>query len=137
MHSTGMRGSGGRSRTDKRRVEAQVCELELQLLEPRVRRDPVTVDRLLHPDFVEFGSSGRVWDKPAVIAALTDNPGSAPAVSDLRAERLDADVVLVTYRAHHQGAAASLRASVWVRCAQGWRVRFHQGTVRPNDGEMP
>jgi hypothetical protein len=97
----------------------------------------MTVDRLLHPDFVGFGSSGRVWDKPAVIAALTGNPGSAPAVSDLRAERLGADVVLVTYRAHHQGAAASLRASVWVRCAQGWRVRFHQGTVRPNDGEMP
>lgn len=43
------------------------------------------------------------------------------------ARPLTGDVVLVTYRAGH-GGAWSLRASVWQRDADGWRVRFHQGT---------
>lgn len=82
---------------------------------------------MLHPDYVEYGSSGRVWDRDGIIAAL----GAAPAVpgvaSDFAPCRLAEDVILLTYRI--LGSRDSLRSSAWVRDAEaGWRVRFHQGT---------
>lgn len=108
-----------------------VRALELRLLDPAVRRDRAAVDRLLHPEFVEFGASGRVWDKASVLESLSADTGPSPTVSGLRSERLSGDAVLVTYRAQRPGATASLRASVWLRDAEGWRVRFHQGTPTP------
>jgi len=39
---------------------AEVAGLEM-LLQPQVRNDPERLLSLLHPDFSEYGSSGRVW----------------------------------------------------------------------------
>ena len=44
---------------------ADVVALELSLLDPQVRRSPERVERLLHPDFREFGASGAAWDRAA------------------------------------------------------------------------
>jgi hypothetical protein len=67
--------------------EQQVIERELALLDPELRRDPDRIRALLHADFVEFGASGRVWDR-ASIAAVTSGTldrswprSSAPCVS--------------------------------------------------------
>ncbi|MBO0827232.1 MAG: nuclear transport factor 2 family protein, partial [Streptosporangiales bacterium] len=42
---------------------AEVVAAERALLDPRVRGDRARVEPLLHADFVEFGSSGRRWDR--------------------------------------------------------------------------
>ena len=49
-------------------------ELEERLLQPDVRRSPRAVADLLADEFVEFGSAGRIFDKPQIIAALRDEP---------------------------------------------------------------
>ena len=118
---------GAIPRVDDQHVRA----LELRLLDPAVRRDRGEVDRLLHPDFEEFGASGRVWGKASVLESLSADISPPPVVSGLRSARLSGDAMLVTYRAQRPGASASLRASVWLRDAEGWRVRFHQGTPTP------
>jgi ribonuclease HI len=106
----------------------QVRSLELQLLDPAMRRDRAAVERLLHPDFVEIGASGRVWDGHSVLDSLGADTRSAPVVSELQAKWLSPDAILVIYRAQRPTGTASVRASVWLRDAHGWRVRFHQGT---------
>lgn len=109
-----------------------VLRLELALLEPATRSDPELVSGLLDEEFVEFGASGRTWDRASIIASLAASPGAAAAeVLDLRATPLGPDAYLVTYRAR-TAERASLRSSVWVRADDGaWRLRFHQGTVAP------
>ena len=107
-----------------------VRDLELRLLDPVVRADRAAVEQLLDPAFTELGASGRVWDRQAVIEALSEEPGERAEVQGLAAEHLARDVVLVTYRARTP-ARSSLRASVWVRHGDAWRVRFHQGTPIP------
>lgn len=105
----------------------QVVDGELALLRPDVRRDPRQVVALLHPDFVEFGASGRVWDRGSIVSVTsgTDAPIQA---TDLRTRDLGADAVLVTYRSREPGRGA-LRSSVWLRDpAAGWLLLFHQGT---------
>src|SRR5215208_2033188 len=77
----------------------QVRALELRLHDPAIRCDGAAVERLLHPDFVEIGASGRVWDKRSLLDSLSADTRSAPAVSELQATRLSADAILVTYQA--------------------------------------
>lgn len=105
----------------------EVVARELRLLDPAVRSDAAAAGELLHPEFEEYGASGRVWDRDAIVAALTDDPGVSGVAHELRPVRLATDVVLLTYRI--EGEAGSLRSSVWVRGEdREWRVRFHQGT---------
>jgi len=48
--------------------------LERRLLMPGTRRSPEQLAALLCDDFVEFGSSGKAYDKAGIIAALSAQP---------------------------------------------------------------
>ena len=107
----------------------EVISKELLLLRAAVRAQPDVVMGVLHGSFREFGASGRIWDRTSIAEALAAGPDGAEA-EDLRALRLGADVVLVTYVAR-RADRRSLRSSVWVREAAGWQLVFHQGTPIP------
>jgi Domain of unknown function (DUF4440) len=49
-------------------------QLEERLLAPDVRGSPAAADARLGDDFVEFGSSGTVYDKASILAALQEEP---------------------------------------------------------------
>lgn len=109
----------------------EVIRREKLLLDPALRASAEDVAALLHPDFVEFGASGRIWDGEAIVAALSSDPASGES-TDFRAVALGADVVLLTYRI--RGERGSLSSSVWVLDpVDGWRLRFHQGTPHWRD----
>ena len=138
---------------------AEVVKRELLLLDPAVRADLGKVRALLHPDFVEFGASGRIWDAEAIAGSLAADPAPDQAAPDqgaihqgaidkgtidhravaLRAVDLEpmslsADIVLLTYRIDDP-ERPSLRCSVWVRADDGqWLLRFHQGTLVRSTG---
>jgi hypothetical protein len=106
-------------------------ECELRLLDPAVRRAADQVDAMLDPEFVEFGASGRRWQRGEIIAALAaDSDSAAPTVLDLAGIRLAQGVVLVTYTSD-DGKRRCQRSSIWRRTIDGWRVLFHQGTLIP------
>ena len=44
-------------------IAPELRRLELMLLDPDVRRDSRQVEKLLAEDFLEFGSSGRIWTR--------------------------------------------------------------------------
>lgn len=107
--------------------EALVEELERELLGPLVRGDIGRTAVLLHPDFMEIGSSGRVWTRDAMMMALQEDPGERTDIEILGADRIGADAVLLTYRSYAR-SGATLRSSLWVLDGGRWRLRFHQGT---------
>jgi hypothetical protein len=113
---------------------AEVVRRELLLLDPAVRADLGRVRGLLHPDFFEFGASGRIWDAASLVEALAHNstPLGHGAAVDLVPVSLSVDTVLLTYRIDGQ-VRPSLRSSVWLCSAEGeWLLRFHQGTRCPS-----
>ena len=65
-------------------VEHALRELEERLLQPDVRRSPRALADLLADEFVEFGSSGRIFDKPQIIAALRDEPPIHRSLSEFK-----------------------------------------------------
>lgn len=108
----------------------QVIDNELRLLRPEVRNTASEVERLLHPDFVEFGASGRRWSRDDMVAAIGSMfaDDDAPTAREVEAVRLAESVVLVTYVTEGPRGRAR-RSSVWRKASDGaWQVYFHQGT---------
>jgi len=112
--------------------------LERQLLDASVRGDPVAVDRMLSDDFMEFGSSGNIYDKAMVIVSLSaerEGPAIGRTIEDLSVRLLSEGAALLTYVAvrHLAGDASrrkTLRSSIWRLSPEGiWRMTFHQGTI--------
>jgi ribonuclease HI len=107
--------------------ESIVESLERELSGPDVRGDIGRTGVLLHPDFMEIGSSGRVWTRDAMMMALEEDPGRHTELEILGADRIGTSAVLLTYRSYSRSGTV-LRSSLWVLDGSKWRLRFHQGT---------
>ena len=110
--------------------ESEFLSLERLLLEDEVRHSIRHLERLLHDDFREFGSSGRVYDKSMMIdMMMREDKGGQPdvVIREFRVTPMAPDCTLVTYRT--VGASGQVRrSSVWVQEEGRWRLMFHQGT---------
>lgn len=104
-------------------LEDEIRELEEQLLTPTIRASADALDRLVSDQFVEFGSTGRVYKKPDVIALMLASPNITASLIDFRVLAVTVDVALATYRTER-----SVRSSLWRREGRAWRIVFHQGT---------
>ncbi|MEV7278886.1 DUF4440 domain-containing protein [Streptomyces sp. NPDC093111] len=116
---------------------------ELRLMDPAARVSAAEARRLLDPEFVEVGASGRRWTYEEMLAALpgleggtADGPRYEP--SGLRGVLLAPGLVHVTYETLIDGRRA-LRSSLWRKAegegeaeeatsGTGWRMYYHQGT---------
>lgn len=111
-------------------IETLLRELELSLLQSSVRKSE-RVAELIDENFVEYGSSGQVFNKTQVIACLRAESPSQVTVSQLTVQVLAPEVTLVTYRAHRHSEPPvhSLRSSIWKHRSGQWQIVFHQGTI--------
>jgi hypothetical protein len=116
-----------------RSLEQHLRGLEEQLLQPGIRKFAEEVAALLDDDFVEFGGSGRIFDKQQVVEALRAESPVRLSLTDFKAVLLAPDVALAPYRAIRYGDSAeppihSLRSSIWKLVEDRWLMVFHQGT---------
>jgi hypothetical protein len=106
--------------------------LEAGLLTNAVRKDATRVQELLADEFCEFGSSGAVYSKAEILAALRDEEDVRIAMKEFACREVGEGVALVTYRSERIDAdgsvVAALRSSLWVWRAGRWQMAFHQGT---------
>jgi hypothetical protein len=111
---------------------SELRRLELLLMDPAVRRDRERVSSLLAADFVEFGSSGRVWTRDSIIELMGCETYEAPTAEGFACRMLDERVALVTYKTVRMTAKRervfTLRSSLWTIDSGNWKLRFHQGT---------
>jgi hypothetical protein len=111
-------------------------ELEERLLESEVRRDRAQVSALLAEDFLEFGSSGRVWTRAEILDLLATETYTQPEMIDFACRRIAEGVALATYKTVRMDAGErteTLRSSLWTQKSGTWQVRFHQGTKVGNE----
>lgn len=99
--------------------------LERSLLDSSVRQSTEQLSKLIADDFLEFGSSGKVYNKQDCIKP--DETSRKFVVSDFKIKELSKDVMLATYKTTEDGIA-SLRSSIWQRYGDEWKMIFHQGT---------
>ena len=109
----------------------EIRGLEEAFLEAEVRADASQLEPLIADEFVEFGSSGRVWDKASVLKALPAESGLAFSLSGFVANELGPDRVHTTFRMAVRDSGSerhSLRSSIWILRSGRWQMLFHQGT---------
>ncbi|WP_046779475.1 DUF4440 domain-containing protein [Streptomyces yangpuensis] len=116
---------------------AEAVAREMQLMSPGVRTSRVLTDRLLDPEFVEVGASGRRWDRRAMLAALPEMEGGAEdgpryEPAGMTGVELAPGVVHLMYETVIDGRRAR-RSSIWRRSddGAGWRMYYHQATPVP------
>jgi hypothetical protein len=95
-------------------------------------------DAALAMEFVEFGQSGRRWERAEVLAAMAgDAPRDDIAIDGLEISMLGPNAALATFdfvvTGAHGTLARSRRSSIWVRRDGRWQLRFHQGTRVPGE----
>lgn len=118
----------------------EILALELSLLDTNKRHDRQWLEQVLAQGMVEFGKSGRVYDRDTIIEALLDEtpaPGRFDLIEPTLTE-LSADTALLTYRLRptaeaHGQTVGSLRSSIWRRRNGRWQLVFHQGTAAAPD----
>lgn len=97
------------------------------------RFDRRWMDRILHPDYSEVGTSGKIHTREATMASTSREVDLKVRLPhrNYSLDLIDEDVALVRYISHDSLNGVerrALRCSIWVYTNQGWRLRFHQGT---------
>lgn len=88
----------------------------------------------LSSDFFEFGRSGRVHTRDAVLSAARHAIAAVLPLRELEIRPLDDNTAQVTYVSEFGTAGGRLltrRSSIWSKTLKGWQLRFHQGTPIP------
>lgn len=125
---------GATAMSTRAKDAATIKRLERRLQLPSVRTSQAQLDLLLADDFLEFGSSGAVYNKRQVIADLLADPeNKRPRYATMQGVKLNwlADgVALMTYRGTKTNShtARANRCSIWKRIDRRWQMVFHQGT---------
>ena len=115
-------------------VRATLFALEEELLSPQVRASEARLNELLADEFVEFGSSGRIYDKPSIIRELGELGFVADfEIGDFRLVMSRENSALVTYRCVVRSDSGEIirksnRSSLWRLVDDRWQLIFHQGT---------
>lgn len=119
---------------------AQLVRLEECLWRSETRFDLAFMEQTLAPDFFEFGRSGRVWSHEQILDMAGRTIDATLPLPNLRIRLLDADTAHVTYDSAvtYDGTIEHAhRSSIWSRTADGWVLRFHQGTpFRPTPNAL-
>ena len=119
----------------------ELRNLETELHTMETRRNTQRMEVLLHPDFVEFGRSGRRYTRadilnefwPASVRGVEPSENFAVRSENFALAVLAEGIALLTYVSAHEDpdgkrSRHTLRSSVWVWTETGWQMRFHQGT---------
>ncbi|MBE9524666.1 MAG: DUF4440 domain-containing protein [Chloroflexi bacterium] len=112
-------------------VFEQIRSLEQSLLTRETRSSSELLNQLLADDFLEFGSSGSVYDKQQIIDSLSVESEIEIFMQDFDAKLLSPDLILATYRTINSTDSQlrhTLRSSIWEFSAGRWQMVFHQGT---------
>lgn len=116
-------------------LQKTIYDLETTLLKPEVRSSAKDLDLLIADDFMEFGSSGKIYDKKEILERLPKDTEVSPiefVVSDFQVKELSENVVLVTFKTDKISSenthVVALRASIWRKTSGNWQMIYHQGT---------
>ena len=114
-----------------------LVSLEQSLHTHEVRRNAQVLERLLSPEYLEIGASGRTYNREQIIQLLATSQGDSIIRADsFELKRLGAGVAMLLYRSWESGSEGeklveAKRTSIW-SCSLGqWAMVFHQGTLSP------
>jgi hypothetical protein len=110
-----------------------IKSLEEKLLAPEIRGSREELEKLISPEFIEYGSSGKIYNYLATLTSLISNSKNKFKYSfvNFKTRRLSDDAILALYileTEQNHRIAITNRSSLWCWENGAWRIIFHQGT---------
>ena len=106
-----------------------IISLEKRFLQNDVRSSTEELSKLLAEDFIEFGSSGCIYNKNQVLNQLPTECKVEIIPKDFNGRVLSKDTILLTFETYNSTTEVSaLRSSIWKCIDNRWQILFHQGT---------
>lgn len=110
-----------------------ILSCEKQLFRSEERKEAGVIENLIGEEFVEFGESGRKYNKEDTVKAVIEPSGLKINIENYNLLELSDKAVLATYTAvktspDEKGSSRSFRSSVWKLNDGKWQIVFHQGT---------
>ncbi|RWZ54582.1 DUF4440 domain-containing protein [Halobacillus fulvus] len=111
-------------------LKAHLYTLEATLLTTEVRKSAERLNELIADDFVEYSSTGEIYDKVNILNRLPEEEDPGITMRDFEMKYLSPTSALTTFKIFiEQKQKHSLRSSVWKFSDGRWQMTFHQGTV--------
>lgn len=110
---------------------SELVRMEENMWREETRFDGAFMQIALANDCFEYGRSGRTYTRAQILAAPRAAIDAVIPLPNLTVRLIDENTVQVTYdsAATYNGVVEyAHRSSIWSRSAEGWEMRFHQGT---------
>lgn len=104
--------------------------LEKAFFDKTLCHDTDRLQQLFSDNIIEFGESGAIYHKQAMVAALADLTADKDIeILEFTVCAVGEDAYLVRYIARDRRRDRfSLRSSIWIGGGGGFKLLFHQGT---------
>ena len=114
-------------------IKKLIEQLEIELLQPKIRKSKERLNELLADNFFEFGMSGDKYTKQDILNILPQSKGIRYEGTDFESVEISPNTILLTYRASVENTNTNkkiwtLRSSIWQKRNDNWQMIFHQGT---------
>lgn len=109
-----------------------LLKLEMSLWINETRGNFTYMNQVLHPEFLEYGKSGRVYNKEEILKDMDVQINSVFPFPNLNVKQVDDNTYLVTYQSVLQnGATREIcnRSSIWISNGEKLQIIHHQGTL--------
>ena len=109
---------------------AQLTRLEESMWIEASRFNEEFMQNALASDFFEFGKSGKMHTRDAVLRTVRRAINNTLPLRDLEIRLLDENTAQITYISETgsgDGRLLARRSSIWSKTSRGWQLRFHQG----------
>jgi hypothetical protein len=113
-------------------LKKTIKDLEVELLQPHVRKNISRLNELISDDFIEFGASGNRYNKKDVLNVLPGSDEVKYTIREFAVIEVTAGTMLATYRVEKEVPSCgektfSVRRSIWQERKGQWQIIFHQG----------
>lgn len=111
-------------------LKEHIYSLETTLLQEEVRKSVERLKELIADDFVEYSSTGEIYNKESVLNRLPYEDDPQITMINFELKYLSPTSALTTFKVFIKSKMKySLRSSVWQLNDGKWQMTFHQGTV--------
>lgn len=73
----------------------KIKQLEETLINPQIRKSKEDLEKILAENFIEFSSSGIIFNKTEIIQALIEETDTLYKIHDFKTQQLSESIVLV------------------------------------------
>ncbi len=116
-------------------LKQQILQYENDFFLKKFCDDIKSLNNRIHDEFIEFGKSGKVFDKNSIIKYLNslDEDRDIEIIS-FKVKRIKEDVIIANYISYEKEIEVkALRTSIWKKESSDWKLYFHQGTTTEID----